>query len=178
MQQAGTLHNDRVIITPMANFGLRTTFDRLGIAYEEADVGDRNVLELMQQRGASLGGEQSGHIIFLDHHTTGDGIISALQLLAVMQRANRPLSELAAVFQRAPQMLINIDVPCKPPLDSIKNLMEAEAGARAELGSEGRTLIRYSGTQPMCRVMVEGPDDEIVARLANELADAVREALC
>jgi phosphoglucosamine mutase len=178
MQQAGTLNNDRVIITPMSNFGLRTTFDRLGITYEEADVGDRNVLELMQRRGASLGGEQSGHIIFLDHHTTGDGIISALQLLAVMQRSGRRISDLAAVFQRAPQMLINIDVPTKPPLASLKPLVEAEEDARAELGSQGRTLIRYSGTQMMCRVMVEGPDDATVARLANGLADIVRESLC
>ena len=178
MLDAGRLKNNKVIITPMSNFGLRTAFDRLGITYEEADVGDRNVLELMQQRGASLGGEQSGHIIFLDHHTTGDGIISALQLLAVLQRSGAPLSEISRVFAPAPQRLINIDVPVKPPLDSLPEIVAAEDAARRELGKTGRTLIRYSGTQPMCRVMVEGADAVTVERLAEMLADTVRKTLC
>jgi phosphoglucosamine mutase len=178
MQQDGTLGNDKVIITPMSNFGLRIAFDDLGIAYEEADVGDRNVLELMQQRGATLGGEQSGHMIFLNHHTTGDGIISALQLLAVLKRSGQPLSELGKVFQQAPQRLINVDVPAKPPLDTISSIQEAEAAAQAELGSKGRTLIRYSGTQSMCRVMVEGPTEEMVDRLAESLVETVKRALC
>ena len=177
MQEAGELKNDKVIITPMSNFGLRVAFDELGIQYEDADVGDRNVLELMQQRGASLGGEQSGHMIFLDHHTTGDGIISALQLLAVMQRSGKPLSELGRVFQRAPQRLINVDVASKPPLDTIPEIQEADAAARSELGDQGRTLIRYSGTQSMCRVMVEGPSEAIVDRLANTLAEIVTRTL-
>jgi phosphoglucosamine mutase len=178
MQQAGTLNNNKVIITPMSNFGLRIAFDKLGITYEEADVGDRNVLELMQQQGASLGGEQSGHIIFADHHTTGDGIISALQLLAVMRRDGRSLSEIGKVFRRAPQRLINIDVPSKPSLDTISEIVEAEAAACDELGSQGRTLIRYSGTQSMCRVMVEGPAEDIVERLSLSLAETVRKSLC
>jgi phosphoglucosamine mutase len=177
MQEAGKLNNNKVIITPMSNFGLRIAFDEMGIEYEDADVGDRNVLELMQQRGASMGGEQSGHTIFLDHHTTGDGIISALQLLAVMQRSGQPLSELGKVFQRAPQRLINVDVASKPPLDTIPEIQEADAAARDELGSQGRTLIRYSGTQSMCRVMVEGPSEEIVNRLAISLAEIVKRAL-
>ncbi|MBT3191944.1 MAG: phosphoglucosamine mutase [Verrucomicrobia bacterium] len=177
MQAAGKLNNNKVIITPMSNFGLRIAFDEMGIQYEDADVGDRNVLELMQQRGASMGGEQSGHTIFLDHHTTGDGIISALQLLAVMQRGDRPLSELGQVFQRAPQRLINIDVASKPPLDTIPEIQEAESAACSELGNKGRTLIRYSGTQSMCRVMVEGPTEAIVDRLANTLAEIVKRTL-
>jgi phosphoglucosamine mutase len=177
MQEAGELKNDKVIITPMSNFGLRVAFDKMGIQHEDADVGDRNVLELMQQRGASLGGEQSGHMIFLDHHTTGDGIISALQLLAVMQRSGKPLSELGRVFQRAPQRLINVDVASKPPLDTIPEIQEADAVARKELGDQGRTLIRYSGTQSMCRVMVEGPSEAIVDRLANTLAEIVTRTL-
>jgi phosphoglucosamine mutase len=177
MQEAGELKNDKVIITPMSNFGLRVAFDKMGIQHEDADVGDRNVLELMQQRGASLGGEQSGHMIFLDHHTTGDGIISALQLLAVMQRSGKPLSELGRVFQRAPQRLINVNVASKPPLDTIPEIQEADAAARSELGDQGRTLIRYSGTQSMCRVMVEGPSEAIVDRLANTLAEIVTRTL-
>ncbi len=178
MKESGTLGSNKVIITPMSNFGLRIAFDDLGIEYEEADVGDRNVLELMQQRGSTLGGEQSGHMIFLNHHTTGDGIISALQLLAVLKRSNQPLSELGKVFQQAPQRLINVDVPSKPPLDTITSIQEAEAAAQAELGSQGRTLIRYSGTQSMCRVMVEGPTEEIVDRLAESLVETVKQALC
>jgi phosphoglucosamine mutase len=178
MQEAGTLNNDKVIITPMSNFGLRIAFDRMGITYEEADVGDRNVLELMQRRGASLGGEQSGHIIFLDHHTTGDGIISALQLLAVMQRSGKRLSDLAGVFERAPQRLINIDVPAKPPLESVAEIVEAEKDAQAVLGTRGRTLIRYSGTQPMCRVMVEADSEELVEELSKKLVEVVKKALC
>ena len=178
MQEAGKLNNHKVIITPMSNFGLRIAFDKLGITYEEADVGDRNVLELMQQQGASLGGEQSGHLIFLDHHTTGDGIISALQLLSVMRRAGKPLSEIGKVFQRAPQRLINIDVPSKPDLTTIPQITKAEDKAREELGTKGRTLIRYSGTQSMCRVMVEGPTEEIVDKLSQSLAETVKNALC
>jgi phosphoglucosamine mutase len=177
MKEAGDLGNNRVIITPMSNFGLRTAFDSMGIEYEEADVGDRNVLELMQQRGSTLGGEQSGHMIFLNHHTTGDGIISALQLLAVMQRSGKSLSTLGRVFQRAPQRLINVEVSSKPPLDTIPEIQEAEASARAELGDTGRTLIRYSGTQSLCRVMVEGPNEEIVERLANMLVESVEAAI-
>jgi phosphoglucosamine mutase len=178
MLENGTLSNRKVIITPMSNFGLRMTFDELGIAYEEADVGDRNVLELMQRRGAVLGGEQSGHMIFLNHHTTGDGIISALQLLSVLRQRGCPLSELGQVFHPAPQRLVNIDVPSKPPLESIPAIRAAEATARAELGARGRTLIRYSGTQSMCRVMVEGPTEEVVERLATRLADTVTASLC
>jgi len=178
MQDEGTLANQRVIITPMSNFGLRLAFDKMGIRYEEADVGDRNVLALMQQRGATLGGEQSGHIIFLNHHTTGDGILSALQLLAIRLKRQVPLSEIAAVFAPAPQKLVNIVVPAKPPLESISAIQEAEAQARQELGSRGRSLIRYSGTQSMCRVMVEGPEQAMVDRITDHLVAVVTQALC
>ena len=178
MLQQGTLGNRKVIITPMSNFGLRMSFDSLGITYEEADVGDRNVLELMQQRGATLGGEQSGHIIFLNHHTTGDGIISALQLLSILRQSGQPLSELASIFKPAPQKLINIDVPAKPPLESKPAILAAEQAARAELGTKGRTLIRYSGTQAMCRVMVEGPTQDMVDRIADMLVNTVKQELC
>ncbi len=177
MMEAGQLPNNKVIITPMSNFGLRIAFDDMGIAYEDADVGDRNVLELMQRRGAALGGEQSGHIIFLDRHTTGDGIVSALQLVAVMRRSGTPLSRLAQVFREAPQELINIDVKRKPDLATVPELVAAEAAARAELGARGRTLIRYSGTQPLCRVMVESQDAATTSRIARHLADIVRRNL-
>lgn len=177
MLEEGTLTNRKVIITPMSNFGLRTAFDALGIEHEDAAVGDRNVLALMQQRGSVLGGEQSGHIIFSNYHTTGDGILTALQLLAVCRRRERPLSELARAFQPAPQRLVNITVPAKPPLEDIPELAAAEQAAQAELGNRGRTLIRYSGTQSICRVMVEGPTDEMVERLTARLTDCVMRVL-
>lgn len=178
LHNQGKLANNKVIITPMSNFGLRMAFNQLGIAYEEAEVGDRNVLQLMQQRGAVLGGEQSGHIILLNHHTTGDGIISALQLLAILKQQDEPLSELAQVFSPAPQKLVNVDVDSKPPLDTLPSLVAAEKEARSKLGDQGRTLIRYSGTQPMCRVMVEGPTQEIVDQIAAILVEKVEDNLC
>lgn len=178
MQQTGALKGKKVIITPMSNFGLRLALDQLGVTYEEADVGDRNVLELMQKTGTVLGGEQSGHIIFLSHHTTGDGIISALQLLSILKQSEKPLSELAKVFQRAPQRLVNIEVASKPPLEDLPAIQEANHKACQELGKEGRTLIRYSGTQSICRVMVEGPTQDMVDRITNMLVETVTKSLC
>ena len=174
MKERGLLKNDLVIITPMSNLGLRIAFDSMGIRHEDADVGDRNVLELMQKRGAVLGGEQSGHVIFLNHHTTGDGIITALQVLAVMRQSGRPLSELARMMAVAPQKTINVPVPARPPLDSLPLLQKAIRQAEAELGATGRVLVRYSGTQMLCRIMVEGPTEAITARLAGALADALK----
>jgi phosphoglucosamine mutase len=177
MCDEGTLVNNKVIITPMSNFGLRVAFKKMCIDYEEADVGDRNVLNLMQQTGASLGGEQSGHIILLDHHTTGDGIVSALMLLAVMCRTEKPLSELAKVFEASPQALINVPVKSKPPIESLKSVLAEEEKARNILGDKGRTLIRYSGTEQLCRVMVEGPTTEVVNKLAATLVRAVKKEI-
>lgn len=177
MKLEGRLPNNHVVITPMSNFGLRLAFDQMEISYEEADVGDRNVLELMQKRGTVLGGEQSGHIIFLNHHTTGDGIVSALNLLAVIKRSSRPLSELAGIFTETPQVLINVAVCRKPDLVTVPEIVEAEEAARKKLGKTGRTLIRYSGTQALCRVMVESQDADLTSALANSLAEVVRHSL-
>jgi len=117
-------------------------------------------------------------MIFLNHHTTGDGIISALQLLSILKQSGQPLSELGKVFRAAPQKLVNIDVTAKPPLETIPAIQDAEKKAREELGKRGRTLIRYSGTQSMCRVMVEGPTQEQVDRLADMLVETVKKSLC
>ncbi|MBL7077804.1 MAG: phosphoglucosamine mutase [Kiritimatiellae bacterium] len=174
LQQAGELKNDKVVITCMSNVGLRQAFDGMGISYPEADVGDRNVLELMIEEKAVLGGEQSGHIIFLNHHTTGDGILSALQLVATMRRSGKTLSELATIMTQSPQILINIPVSEKPSLESLPGYTEALAAAETELGASGRVLNRYSGTQSICRVMVEAPTDDDATRIANTLADLVR----
>jgi len=173
----GTLGKPMVVITPMSNIGLRIALNKMGIKYKEADVGDRNVLELMQKNNITLGGEQSGHIIFRNLHTTGDGIISALQVMAAVKRRKKPLSEMARIIKVAPQQLINIDVVQKPPINSISSLKAAIARAESKLGKQGRVLIRYSGTQMLCRVMVEGPTKRLTNHIASYLADTVRKAI-
>jgi phosphoglucosamine mutase len=120
-----------------------------------------------------MGGEASGHVIFLNHHTTGDGIITALQLLAAVRLYGQPLSALAKLMKMAPQKIINVDVKNKPPLEQIPEMQAAIKAAEKELGDKGRVLIRYSGTQSMCRVMVEGPTEEMTGRLAQGLAEMV-----
>jgi phosphoglucosamine mutase len=177
MKVQGMLTNDLVVATPMSNLGLREALDAVGARHLEAPVGDRNVLEMMKKHGAVLGGEESGHLIFLNHHTTGDGIISALQVLGIMRHAGKKLSELTAIMRVYPQKLINVEVSSKPALDSIESLQQARKEADASLGSQGRILIRYSGTQPICRVMVEGPTEEMTTQLAESLAGAVKAAL-
>lgn len=177
MKDRDELRKNLVIVTPMTNFGARIFFDEHKIRYKEAPVGDRNVLEMMQKNGAILGGEQSGHIIFLNYHTTGDGIITALQLLAIMQRTGKTLSDLAKKIKLTPQKLININVKTKPPLESIAALQKAIHQAQNQLGRKGRVLVRYSGTQFLCRVMVEGPDEAVTTKLADSLASVVKESI-
>ncbi len=174
----GLLANNRVVSTVMSNFGFQNAMRELGIAHSMSKVGDRYVLEMMKAEGAVMGGEASGHLLFLNHHTTGDGIIAALQLLAAMAYYGKPLSELASVMQMAPQRLVNVDVERKPPLEKIPELLAAISAAEAELAGRGRVLIRYSGTQSMCRVMVEGPTPELTERLTHDLVEAVRACLC
>lgn len=177
LKQHALLRNNLVITTPMSNFGFREAMREMDIRLEEADVGDRYVLKIMKERGAVLGGEESGHIIFLNHHTTGDGIISALQLLALMQESSKKLSAIAGIMRLAPQQLINVEVTAKPPLDKIAPLQQAIKEAEKELKDRGRVLIRYSGTQAICRVMVEGRDEEQTRRVAKLLADEVKRQL-
>jgi phosphoglucosamine mutase len=177
MKKRRTLGKSMVIITPMSNIGLRVAFDKMGVQYKDAEVGDRNVLEMMHKNGVTLGGEQSGHIIFRNLHTTGDGIISALQVLAAVRRERKKLSEMAQIVRVAPQRLINIEVKQKPDIDSIASLKAAIAHAKSKLGKNGRVLIRYSGTQMLCRVMVEGPTEKLTNKLAAYLADKVTQAI-
>jgi phosphoglucosamine mutase len=172
-EEMGLLKNHLVIATVMSNFGFFSAMKKLNIHTDTSNVGDRYVLEMMQRKGAILGGEESGHAIFLNHHTTGDGIIAALQLLYAMRRAGCPLSELAEIMTPSPQKMINVSVKEKPPLEQLPELQQAIKIAEAELGDRGRVLIRYSGTQPMCRVMVEGPTEQLTERLARTLADVV-----
>jgi phosphoglucosamine mutase len=177
LKEEKRLENDLVILTPMSNFGVRSTLDGLGISHHDADVGDRNVLELMQKENAALGGEQSGHMIFRQHHTTGDGIISALQVLAAMTQSGRPISELANILTLAPQRLINVNIASKPPIEEVPALTAAIKKAEDELDDQGRVLVRYSGTEALCRVMVEGPSEEITERLSGSIADVVKSEL-
>jgi len=176
-RELGLLKNNLVVATVMSNFGYFAALKRMGIQEGVSKVGDRYVLEMMQQKGAVLGGEESGHVIFLNHHTTGDGIITALQLLWAMRRSGQPLSELAKIMTLSPQKIINVNVKDKPPLDKIPELQKAIREAEAELADQGRVLIRYSGTQSMCRVMVEGPTEPVTDRLTRSLADTVRKCI-
>jgi len=176
-KERGLLKNNEVVATVMSNFGFFAAMKEMGIETAVTDVGDRYVLERMLADDAVLGGEASGHVIFHNHHTTGDGIIAALQLLSIMRETGKPLSELGQIMKIFPQKLINIDVKEKPPVEEIAGMPEAIKKAEDELADNGRVLIRYSGTQHMCRVMVEGPTDEMTTRIAETLADVVRKAI-
>jgi phosphoglucosamine mutase len=176
-KELGLLKNNLVIATVMSNFGFFAALKQLGIQEGVSKVGDRYVLEMMQQKDAIIGGEESGHVIFLNHQTTGDGIITALQLLCAVRRSNQPLSELAKLMTLSPQKIINVNVKDKPPLEGITELQEAIKTAESELKDKGRVLIRYSGTQSMCRVMVEGPTEDMTGRLARTLADVVQKCI-
>jgi phosphoglucosamine mutase len=173
----GRLRNNLVVSTVMSNLGFILACKKYGFAHHAAQVGDRCVLEDMRRLGAVIGGEDSGHMIFADHHTTGDGIVTALQLVSAMLRSGKPLSELARLMDVLPQQLINIDVPSKPDIATVPRIVEAIRQAEAELGDQGRVLVRYSGTQNMCRVMVEGPTKELTEKYCRRIADVVKAAL-
>jgi phosphoglucosamine mutase len=174
LKQEGRLKNDLLVSTVMSNMGLSVACKRLGFENHPAPVGDRQVLQEMQRLGAVLGGEPSGHVIFLEHHTTGDGILTGVQLLAAMLKAGKPLSELAGLMEIFPQKLISVDVSSKPELEAVPRIAAAIAEVETALAGEGRVLVRYSGTQDMCRVMVEGPTMEITERYAAQIADVVK----
>jgi phosphoglucosamine mutase len=177
LKEQGRLKNDLLVSTVMSNLGLLVACRKYGFRHHAAAVGDRYVLEDMQRLGSVLGGEDSGHLIFLDHHTTGDGILTAIQLLAAMVKSGRPLSELAAQMDVYPQKLINVDVKSKPDLATVPQVVEIIKQVEAELADNGRVLVRYSGTQNMCRVMVEGPSLEVTNKYCTMIADVIKEAL-
>ncbi len=177
LKEQGRLKNDLLVSTVMSNMGLRVACKKHGFTHHAAKVGDRYVLEDMQQLGGILGGEDSGHMIFLDHHTTGDGILTALQLLSAMLRSGKPLSELAAQMDIYPQKLINLDVRSKPDLGTVPQVVEVIQQVETELKDEGRVLVRYSGTQNMCRVMVEGPSVELTDKYCAQIAAVIKKVL-
>ncbi|MFO7717266.1 MAG: phosphoglucosamine mutase [Desulfohalobium sp.] len=172
--QKGELPGDTLVATVMSNMALEVFMQEYGGRLVRTPVGDRNVVEAMRQYGAILGGEQSGHLIFLRHSTTGDGVLAALQLLRIMLEQGRSISELAGLLQLFPQRLINIRVERKPPFSEVPEIQTAVQLAEGKLGQRGRVLLRYSGTETVARVMVEGEDPELVSSLAEELAEVLR----
>jgi phosphoglucosamine mutase len=171
---AGRLRGGLVVSTVMANLGLERALGDLGLGMVRTAVGDRYVLEEMVRRGANLGGEQSGHIIFLDHAPTGDGILSALQLVRILRESGRPLAELASRVTKFPQVLVNVPVRAKPPLGELPALSGAVERWERKLDGRARILLRYSGTEPLARVMVEGDDRTTIESAAQEIAATIR----
>ncbi len=166
-----------VVATVMSNLGLERALSAIGVELVRTQVGDRYVVEAMRKHCYTLGGEQSGHVIFLDHNHTGDGLLTGLQVLAIMRRTQRPLSELAGGIERFPQVLVNVAVAEKRPLESLIEFQRQLAQVESLLGDRGRVLIRYSGTEAKARVRVEGEDEQRVTQYANELADGLKRAL-
>ncbi|MFN2101083.1 phosphoglucosamine mutase [Altererythrobacter sp. MF3-039] len=175
MAEKGSLSGGGVVATVMSNLGLERYLEAIGLSLERTKVGDRYVLERMKEGGFNVGGEQSGHMILLDHGTTGDGTIAALRVLSSLVRADKPASELLHVFDPVPQLLKNVRYSGGTPLDA-ENVKAAIAAAEQELTGNGRLVIRPSGTEPVIRVMAEGDDAGQVERLVDGICDAVRKA--
>ena len=175
MLEDGTLRKKSVVATVMSNIGLEQAVERAGGKLVRTQVGDRYVVEAMRAGGYNLGGEQSGHLVFLDHASTGDGILAALQVLALMLRTGRPLSELAQrAMQRLPQVLENVLLPSRRPIEDMHRLAATTAKIATALGADGRVLVRWSGTEPKLRIMLEGPREERIRAWAKELAAAAK----
>src|SRR4051794_15938835 len=170
MIERGELKKKTVVATVMSNLGLERAVSGLGGTLLRTAVGDRYVVEEMRANGYNFGGEQSGHLVFLDYMTTGDGVLAALQVLAVMLESGKPLSELRRVMTRYPQVLVNLKVKEKRPLEGLSAVGDVIRKVESVLGDEGRVLVRYSGTEPKARVMVEGPDERVIRGYADEIA--------
>ncbi len=177
LMRHGKLPGNRLVTTVMSNMALEVFMRENGGSMIRTSVGDRYVVEAMREHGATLGGEQSGHLIFMEHNTTGDGLLAGLQLLRIMRENDKPLSDLARLLNLYPQRLINVRVKTKTPFDQNPVIAEAVAEAEAELGGRGRVLLRYSGTELLARVMVEGEREEQVNRLAESLAEVLKKNL-
>ncbi len=174
LHQQGQLARQTLVGTVMSNFGLELSMVKAGVKLVRTPVGDRYLLERMLAEGFNFGGEQSGHLIFLDHNTTGDGLISALQVLSLMKRTRKPLSELARAMSAVPQVLLNVRVTQKPVLQSIPDVDRAIRESERRLDGSGRVVVRYSGTEPLLRIMVEGEQDTVIHEVAEDLARVVR----
>jgi phosphoglucosamine mutase len=176
-KENGHLDNNTVVTTVMSNMGLGACLGQLGIRHIMAQVGDRNVMLDMKKTGAVVGGEDSGHMIFLNHHSTGDGLISALKLLQIIKTTNSPLHELAEIMTVYPQKLVNVTVKEKPEIHNVQEIQNVISDVESQLTGKGRVLVRYSGTQNMCRVMVEAPTTEQTELYARQIAGAVQKVI-
>jgi len=179
MKEKGTLKKDTIVVTVMSNLGLTLMAQKEGVNLEKTKVGDRYVLENMMANGYNLGGEQSGHVIFLDDNTTGDGLLSALNLLRVMAETKKPLSELASVMEVLPQALVNAKVPNHKKEDYMEypEIAEAIDALEKKFNGEGRVLIRPSGTEPLVRVMIEGKEQKVIETEAKKLAELITKTM-
>ncbi len=177
LKARGELKRNTVVGTVMSNFGLERALAKAGITLVRTAVGDRYLLEKMMAGGYNFGGEQSGHLIFLDYNTTGDGLISGLQILSLMKRSGRSLSDLVGCMKPVPQILVNILVKEKPDLSGVPGFQQALRKGEAKLDGRGRVLVRYSGTEPLLRIMVEGEGEALIRSVAEELAGVVRTRL-
>ncbi|MGE4492772.1 MAG: phosphoglucosamine mutase, partial [Syntrophotalea sp.] len=173
MLQQGKLAHRTLVATVMSNMGLDIALRNAGGRVIKTAVGDRYVVEEMRRGGYNLGGEQSGHMIFLEHNTTGDGMVSALQLLAIMQRTGKPLSELSGVMTALPQVLLNVRVASRQDIYIVPEISRTIKAAEEKLADSGRVLIRYSGTEPLLRIMLEGQDELQITEMAQEIADVI-----
>jgi phosphoglucosamine mutase len=177
LMEKGRLPGNTLVGTVMSNMALEVFMRENGGRLVRSQVGDRHVVEAMREHGASLGGEQSGHLVFMEHGTTGDGLLAGLQLLRIMREKNRPLSELARLLTPYPQVLVNIAVEQKTAFEEVPAIVSAIGQAEKELGDRGRVLLRYSGTEALARIMVEGEDETQVERLSAMIADVVQKHL-
>jgi phosphoglucosamine mutase len=177
MKARGALAGNAIAATVMSNLGLFRAMDEAGIDVRRTQVGDRYVINTMRAEGLSLGGEQSGHVIFSDYTTTGDGLITSLQMLRIMREGGRKLSDLRRLLRRYPQVLLNVAVRDKPPIESLDAVQAAVRRIEERLGRDGRVLVRYSGTEYLARVMVEGPEEREVKAYAEQIAEAFRTAI-
>lgn len=177
MAKKRKLRNKTVVTTIMSNLGLKIALEKQGIKLIQTQVGDRYVTEEMLKRQSNLGGEQSGHVVFSDYNTTGDGIITGLQVLSIMAEEHKKLSELSAAMKKFPQIILNVNVKEKKEFQKMPEVDAAIKNAEKELGENGRVLVRYSGTQNMARVMIEGEDEVVIKKLAEKIIQEIKKEI-
>jgi phosphoglucosamine mutase len=177
MKKEGRLKGDGVVATVMSNIGLELALKKEGIKLVRAKVGDRYVLENMLKQGYILGGEQSGHVIFGEYTTTGDGMITALQVLSLMVVSGKKLSELTRIMDKYPQTIVNVNVSKKIPFSSVPEIEKVIQSVSNKLKDTGRVLVRYSGTEPLARVMIEGQDQKLIQTYAADIAEAIKNTI-
>ena len=177
MKEEGRLHDDTVVGTVMSNLGFKKALEKQGCRTVFTGVGDRYVLEEMRKHNYSIGGEQSGHIIFMDYNTTGDGLITAVQTLSIVKKQGVPLSRMTAMMDTYPQLLRNVEVYSKNGWEENEMIQAAIESAKEELGSDGRILVRASGTEPLIRVMAEGQSQEQLEEIVEDIASVIDQEL-